>query len=503
MSSNEKTLLSGDRFIPTSSSMSAYKVWSDRESRASVIQSNNNEFNFSIRDDSFVSTVMQSPTNMSPSPRSTTSSSQLSSTGNSSCPGTSLIPNDLHQEVVAEALNFNCCSKVFKFNNAYTHQPQKGPTIHQTDPIDKIISRSASKKQKVKVKSIMASDILQAPGLRNDYYSNLISWSTKTNRIIVGLASRMYMWGADSHVVQINYENDNLITAVSCSQEYWILVATANGKILLIDQKEKVNQVVGEFNTPENKCIFCFTWFNDSEHFLAGDDSGEVYIMQIKSSSNLELEIIKTFRAHQQQICGIALNSTNDEVAVGANDNCCSLWSLPDFQSPRLKFVLPHKAAIKALSFCPWTASLLATGGGSKDRKIRFWHTTSGTLLKEFYTDGQITSLIWSRYKKEIVATFGFGGSTKSNLMRVYTYPEMCPVLEVNATSNLRILSATTSPDFCSVCVATNDSTIRIYHLWNRAVEITPASNSRIIGAYGSNIIELAEGISMDCIGIR
>lgn len=76
-------------------------------------------------------------------------------------------------------------------------------------------------------------------------------------------------------------------------------------------------------------------------------------------------------------------------------------------------------------------------------------------------------------------------------------------MLEVNATSNLRILSATTSPDFCSVCVATNDSTIRIYHLWNRAVEITPASNSRIIGAYGSNIIELAEGISMDCIGIR
>ncbi|KAI5948694.1 hypothetical protein KGF57_005305 [Candida theae] len=488
--SNDKVLQNGDRFIPTSSSMSAYKVLSGEDSNSLTNQSKSSEVSFSIREDSFVSGVIHSPTNLSPSPRSITSSS---STGSSSHPRTVLKPNDLHQEVVAEALNLNYCSKVLKFNNIYTHQPPKNPGSYMSNPIEKIINKSTTKKPKLKVKSVMASDILQAPGLRNDYYSNLISWSPKTNRVIVGLASRMYLWGADSQVVQINYENDDLITAVSCSQEYWILVATANGKILLIDQGNEVNSVVGEFNVPENKCIFCFTWFNDSKHFLAGNDSGEVHVMRIKTLANLELEIIKTFRAHQQQIC--ALNATNDEVAVGANDNCCSLWSLPDYHSPQLKFVLPHKAAIKALSFCPWTGSLLATGGGSKDRKIRFWHTTSGTLLKEFYTDGQITSLIWSKYKKEIVATFGFGGSTKSNLMRVYSYPEMTPSLEVNATSNLRILSATTSPDFCSVCVATNDSTIRIYHLWDRAVEISPTSSSRITGAYGSDIIELAEGV--------
>lgn len=300
--SKEKTLLSGDRFIPTSSSTLAYKVWLGGDSLHSTTLPNSNDVNISIRDDSFVSTVMQSPTNLSLSPRSITSSS---STGSSSRPRPSFIPNDLHQEVVAEALNFNYCSKVFKFNNTYTHQPQRHQSIHQSDPIEKIINKSATRKTKSKVKSIMASDILQAPGLRNDYYSNLISWSPKTNRVIVGLASRMYMWGADSHVVQINYENEDLVTAVSCSQEYWILVATANGKILLIDQRGHMNSVVGEFNVPENKCIFCFTWFNDSEHFLAGDDSGEVYAMLVKlSTTNLELEIVKTFRAHQQQICG-------------------------------------------------------------------------------------------------------------------------------------------------------------------------------------------------------
>ena len=140
--------------------------------------------------------------------------------------------------------------------------------------------------------------------------------------------------------------------------------------------------------------------------------------------------------------------------------------------------------------------SLLATGGGSKDRKIRFWHTSSGTLLSEYYTDGQITSLIWSRFRKEIVATFGFGGTSKSNLLCVYTYPQMQPILEVNAACNLRILSATLLPDYCSVCVATNDSTIRIYQLWEGSLEILPSATQRIMGAFGSDIIELLEGIS-------
>lgn len=72
----------------------------------------------------------------------------------------------------------------------------------------------------------------------------------------------------------------------------------------------------------------------------------------------------------------------------------------------------------------------------------------------------------------------------------------MQPILEVNAACNLRILSATLLPDYCSVCVATNDSTIRIYQLWEGSLEILPSATQRIMGAFGSDIIELLEGIS-------
>jgi cell division cycle protein 20 (cofactor of APC complex) len=34
-----------------------------------------------------------------------------------------------------------------------------------------------------------------------------------------------------------------------------------------------------------------------------------------------------------------------------------------------------HKAAVKALAWCPWQRNLLATGGGSSDKTMRFWNT--------------------------------------------------------------------------------------------------------------------------------
>ena len=79
----------------------------------------------------------------------------------------------------------------------------------------------------------------------------------------------------------------------------------------------------------------------------------------------------------------------------------------------------------------------------------------------------------------------------------------MQPILEVNAACNLRILSATILPDNCSICVATNDSTIRIYQLWEKTLEIMPGATQRITGTYGSDIIELVEGISKNGEVIR
>lgn len=180
-------------------------------------------------------------------------------------------------------------------------------------------------------------------------------------------------------------------------------------------------------------------------------------------------------------------------LAIGGNDNSCTLWDISSIQEPKLQFILPHNAAVKAVAFCPWSKSLLATGGGSKDRTIKFWHTTTGTLLDQIHACGQVTSLIWSTRYKQIVATFGFGDLDDPVLITLYSFPKLTPLKQVRSPTPLRVLSAVPSPNITSVCVATNDETIRFYDLWNDKEEVI--SDAQEGGLLGSDIMEFVEGI--------
>lgn len=53
-----------------------------------------------------------------------------------------------------------------------------------------------------------------------------------------------------------------------------------------------------------------------------------------------------------------------------------------------------HSAAVKAMAFAPWQTNLLATGGGSNDRQIHFFHTESGATLALIDVFSQVTSLV-------------------------------------------------------------------------------------------------------------
>ena len=67
-----------------------------------------------------------------------------------------------------------------------------------------------------------------------------------------------------------------------------------------------------------------------------------------------------------------------------------------------------HQAAVKALAWCPWQKNLLASGGGTADRMIRFWNSSSGTCLNEVDTHSQVCALQWSQHDKELVSSHGY-----------------------------------------------------------------------------------------------
>lgn len=94
----------------------------------------------------------------------------------------------------------------------------------------------------------------------------------------------------------------------------------------------------------------------------------------------------------------------------------------------REKHRLCHSAAVKAIAFAPWQSSLLATGGGTNDRAIHFYHTRSGACLATINVFAQVTSLIWSQTRREIAATFGYAKPNHPFRIAIFAWPSCAQV---------------------------------------------------------------------------
>lgn len=209
---------------------------------------------------------------------------------------------------------------------------------------------------------------------------------------------------------------------------------------------------------------------------------------------------------------GIAFSPTLDQIAVGGNDNLVTLWDARKMKAPRLRFRMPHNAAVKALAFCPWLPHLLATGGGTNDRNLRFWHTNSGTLIECHNIEHQVTAIIWSLQKRQLVATFGFGDPDNHLMFGLFSFPGCKLLKQCHAKySSSRVLSVATSPNNDTICLASSDQNLQFFQIWG---EETPALSGKSRkpldikrmtihdrrGLFGSEIIDMLEGHEVEDI---
>ena len=87
---------------------------------------------------------------------------------------------------------------------------------------------------------------------------------------------------------------------------------------------------------------------------------------------------------------------------------------------PLVKFS-EHNAAVKAIAWSPHQNGLLATGGGTEDRCIRFWNTHTLQPLHHVDTGSQVCNLVFSKTLSEIVSTHGYS----LNQVVLWKYPTM------------------------------------------------------------------------------
>lgn len=164
----------------------------------------------------------------------------------------------------------------------------------------------------------------------------------------------------------------------------------------------------------------------------------------------------RRLESHTSEVCGLRWSYDERQLASGGNDNRLMIWG-PHSTAPLLTFT-DHTAAIKALAWSPHQNGLLASGGGTADKTIRFWNTATGTQLSSIDTGSQVCNLLWSRNVNEIVSTHGYS----QNQIVVWRYPTMTKLATLQGHT-MRVLYLAVSPDGRNVATGAGDETIRFW----------------------------------------
>jgi len=175
---------------------------------------------------------------------------------------------------------------------------------------------------------------------------------------------------------------------------------------------------------------------------------------------------VGTLRGHAQEVCGLKWSPSGTQLASGGNDNILNLWddrytsSANGVCDQPLLRLEQHRAAVKALAWCPWQRHLLASGGGTADRMIRFWNSSTGACLNAVDTHSQVCALQWAKHDRELVSSHGYS----HNQLILWKYPSMVKVAELTGHTS-RVLHMAQSPDGTTVVTAAADETLRFWKI--------------------------------------
>jgi cell division cycle protein 20 (cofactor of APC complex) len=366
----------------------------------------------------------------------------------------------LKQELGQEDTN---SSRILAFKN-------KAPTVKEDyqNSMRVLYSQQTTKKADV-VKSTrnISKDpvrILDAPDLLDDYYLNLLSWSS-TNVLSVALSQSVYLWDASTGSTREfmtlesddGASNDNYVSSVSWIQQggSHIAIGTAHNDVQLWDvqAQKQVRSMDGH-----SARVGALAW---NGHILT---SGSRDNTIINHDVRVAQHVVGTMTQHVQEVCGLSWSPDGQFLASGANDNTLCIWDAATSQSsnPQPKHVLTeHQAAVKALAWSPHERNLLATGGGTADRCIKFWNASSGQMLNSIDTGSQVCALQWSPFEKELLSSHGYA----ENLLCLWKYPSMARVKELRGHTQ-RALHMATSPDGSLVVSCGADETLRFWNVF-------------------------------------
>ncbi|RHY86627.1 hypothetical protein DYB35_005781 [Aphanomyces astaci] len=312
--------------------------------------------------------------------------------------------------------------------------------------------------------------ILDAPALQDDFYLNLVDWSSM-NVLAVGLGSAVYLWSSCTSKVTKLCELGTMVTSVAWSSHgTHLAIGTHHGDVQLWDAVLCLRIRV---MTGHTERVGTLAW---NSTVLASGSRDKTICLR---DPRCPLDVTSVLQGHKQEICGLKWSCDDTQLASGGNDNKLMIWNCHAVH-PVLRFT-DHTAAVKAIAWSPHQPGLLASGGGTADRCIRFWNTLQGHALQAVDTGSQVCNLLWSKNSNEVVSTHGYS----LNQIIVWKYPSMAKVATLTGHT-YRVLYLAMSPNGQTIVTGAGDETLRF---WNAFAPAPTSQTSSLVLPLGSQHI--------------
>jgi cell division cycle protein 20 (cofactor of APC complex) len=374
---------------------------------------------------------------------------------------------------------------------------------------------------------------LDSPGLLNDYYSNVLHVSSR-GVLAIGLGSALYLWDfATASISALNDpdadENDDVVASDVTSLRW-----NADGTHLAVgytDSLIKIWDVAAarpvqhvrhhvarvdclDWNTPSAATATAGTaaggWM-----LASGGKDASIFLTDLRASSSSSSSrtgggqsVVSHFTTHAEEVCGLSFSPDGLSLASGANDNKLCLFNLRaggsstsvgSAGSGAAHLVLTHhRAAVKALAWCPWSDSkLLASGGGLADGHIRFCDAQTGVQSMAVDTKSQVCALQFARGgERELLSAHG----APENSLALWRCPDMTRLATLTGHS-ARVLHTSLSADGSTVVSASADETLRFWKIWQAtniaATGSAGASNAAVLATAAAAAGKAGAGIGL------
>lgn len=306
--------------------------------------------------------------------------------------------------------------------------------------------------------------ILDAPAVLNDYYLNLLDWSA-TDIVALALSDQLYLWNAKSKEVShlASASPGNYISAVSFSPEGVLGVGASDGSLRVFDPEKSGEVVISPGASGNSNGVARISSLSWASPYMvsAGYKNGNILNFDTRAPAPYASG---GFVGHRQEICGLKWERDGTLLASGSNDNTVCIWRQGSVR-PR-QVLAGHKAAVRALAWCPWKKGVLATGGGTNDRSIKTWDTNSAVELSSVETGSQVCGLVFSEKYRELISTHGYS----DNSICIWKFCSMRKIGDLEGHTD-RVLYSALSPSGNVLATCAPDENLNFWLLFDGHVD--------------------------------